>query len=97
MTDTAQALTRTSARTDLHAAVVAEVVDHVDAGEREIGIRHIAVPPAACRAQPGVTDPGAPQPSAEVAGPGKGGTRRHGERLRRATDARASGARDVAF
>jgi hypothetical protein len=52
MADAGETLPRTHARADLHPAIESQVVDDIDAGERQVGIRHIPVTPAARRAVP---------------------------------------------
>ncbi len=47
VSDGGQPLSRTPAGSDLHPAVVAEVVDDVDPGERQIGVGGVAVSPSA--------------------------------------------------
>lgn len=52
MADAREPLPWTHARADLHPAIESQVVDDIDAGERQVGIRHIPVTPTARRAVP---------------------------------------------
>ncbi len=52
MADAGEPLPRTHARADLHPTVESQVIDDIDAGERQVSIRHIAVTPAARGACP---------------------------------------------
>lgn len=70
MPDARQSLTGTSTRSDLHSAVVADVVDDLDHGSGEIVVGNVAVSPAAYRAYPGPADASPELVGAEVAGTG---------------------------
>ena len=87
MPDARQSLPRTPARSDLHSAVVPDVVDHLDDGEGEFVVGDIAVPPTARRAYPDVTDPRSGLVGAEDAGSGKSAVGHH-----QADDTRVMGA-----
>src|SRR5690606_13861277 len=56
MPDAGESLARSPTGTDLHAAVVAQIVDDVDAREGKVGIRHIPVAPGAIGARPSTVE-----------------------------------------
>lgn len=84
--DARQPLTRAPARSDLHAAVVSQVVDDVDSWQREVAVGDVSVAPAAGSADPGIVHACAGAAPAEVAGTGKAFVRRHSSTLRPSTD-----------
>ncbi len=67
MADAGEPLPWTHARADLDPAIESQVVDDIDAGERQVGIGHIPVTPAARRAVPRSTQPLPPSAAAQRA------------------------------
>jgi hypothetical protein len=83
--DRDQPLPGPSAGADLHALVEADVVDHIDAGERKVGVGCVTVAPIARCADPHPIGVDALNTPAEGAG-AREGAFRHECRLRAASD-----------